>query len=47
MFTTLLDLAGVALLVSFAYVMFAPAALAVGGLACLLLSYRLTRAPRR
>ena len=43
MFTTLLDLLGVALLVAFAYVVCAPYALLVGGLACLLLSYRMTR----
>jgi uncharacterized membrane protein len=30
--TTLLDLLGIALLVSFAYILFAPSALAVGGL---------------
>lgn len=43
MVTTLLDLLGITLLVAFAYVMFAPAALAVGGFACLALSYRMTR----
>lgn len=43
MLTTILDLLGIALLVGFAYVLFAPAALAVAGLACLVLSYRMTR----
>ena len=47
MFTTILDLLGIALLVSFAYILFAPAALAVGGLSCLVLSYRITRTTRR
>lgn len=46
MVTTILDLLGVALLVAFAYAMEPVAALAAGGLACLVLSYRMTR-PRR
>lgn len=46
MLTTLLDLLGVALLVGFAYILFAPSALLVGGLACLVLSYRMTRTRR-
>lgn len=43
MFTTLLDLLGIGLLVTFAYAMEPVAALAAGGVACLLLSYRMQR----
>lgn len=46
MVTTLLDLLGVALLVAFAYALEPVAALAAGGVACLLVSYRLTRTRR-
>ncbi len=41
--TTLLDLLGIALLVAFAALVWWPAALLVAGIACLLLSWRLTR----
>lgn len=44
MLTTLLDLLGVACLIAFAYLMFPPAALAVAGVAALLISAR--SAPR-
>lgn len=43
MLTTVLDLAGVALLVAFAAIVWWPAALAAAGVACLVLSWRLTR----
>jgi hypothetical protein len=41
--TTVLDLLGVALLVAFAALLWWPAALAVAGVACLAVSWRLTR----
>lgn len=46
MLTTLLDLLGLGLLVVFAYALEPVAAIATGGVACLVVSYRLTRARR-
>lgn len=43
--TSLFELAGLALLVAFAYTVWAPAALAVAGVVLLLLSWRLSGAP--
>ena len=43
MLTTLLDLLGIALIVTFAALVWWPAAFLVAGAACLLLSWRLTR----
>jgi hypothetical protein len=45
--TTLLDILGLALLIAFAYSVEPVAALAAGGVACLLLSYRITHGTQR
>lgn len=46
MISTLLDVIGAACLIVFAYLLFPPAALAVGGLAALLASRQMTAAAR-
>lgn len=45
MLTTLLDLLGIALIVAFAALVWWPAALLIAGIACLFVSWQLTRVP--
>ena len=47
MLTTVLDLLALVCLVAFAYLLWPPAALAVAGVALLMVSYRLSHRPGR